>query len=94
LKRIGDECVEKNLPKAAERYGKALSLLTEAKQLNPRFVTARLNRAHVLFDLRHYAEAVDELAAIAKLPLHNTTLMNGVSCGRDASIKWRFTKSG
>lgn len=79
LKRVGDECVEKDLPEAAERYGEALSLLTEAKQLNPRFVTVRLNRAEVLRELRQYSEAMEELAEIAKLPQHESVLLVAVS---------------
>jgi serine/threonine protein kinase/lipopolysaccharide biosynthesis regulator YciM len=79
LKRIGDERVEKNLPEAAERYGEALSLLTEAKQLNPRFVTARLNRAGVLCELQQYPEAITELSEIARLPQHESVLLAAVS---------------
>lgn len=48
-------------------------MLNEAKQLNPRFTTARYNLAQVLFALERYSELLDKLGDLMKLPIHHST---------------------
>lgn len=71
---MGDLQVDANLSDAVKHYHDALRLLYEAKQLNPRFMSARLNLACALFKLEQYPEAMDELEELVKLPIHKSIL--------------------
>ncbi len=56
-----------DFPNAIKNYQTALSLLQEAKQLNPMFITARLSIANILFKLKKYSESSNEIAEINQI---------------------------
>lgn len=64
LQNIGQKQEEKNLPNAVQYFKDALELLIEAREMNPRYATARFNLAKLLFDLRNYASASSELVIL------------------------------
>ncbi|MGI8542125.1 MAG: protein kinase domain-containing protein [Aridibacter sp.] len=74
FKRIADSEKDSNLPNAVENYRYALELLNEAKDLNPRYATARLSLANVLFEMHQYTEASEEISQITQLPIHKNIL--------------------
>jgi len=67
---------EKNIqfPNAIKNYKAALSLLQEAKQLNPKFESARLSISNILFKLKKYGEATDEAVLVS-----NATRVNKIA---------------
>lgn len=78
LRQIAGKYVETNLPEAVKYFRRALDLLLEAKKLNPRYITARLSLANVLFDIQQYSEAIDELNEMFKLPMHTSIQEMGI----------------
>lgn len=79
LRQIAEKHVETNLLEAVKYFRRALELLLEVKQLNPRLVTARLSIANVLFDIQQYAEAINELKEMFNLPTHTSIQELGVA---------------
>ncbi len=79
LRQVGEKQTETNLPEAVKYFRNALELLFEAKQLNPRYLTARLGIANVLFDIQQYSEAINELKEMFNLPTHTTIQELGVA---------------
>lgn len=67
---------EKNtqFPNAIKNYKDALSLLQEAKQLNPKFESARLSISNVLFKLKKYGESTEEAVQVC-----NATRLNKIA---------------
>jgi protein O-GlcNAc transferase len=66
---------------AAKRHEAALASFTRALQLNSGFLGAQANRAHVLFELQRYAEAIpDYEALLARDPGHAYSAGNLVFC--------------
>lgn len=58
---------DKDWPSAVKHLGKAVRFLTEAKQLNPRYLSARFNLASAWFRLENYAKSSEEVSEIANL---------------------------
>lgn len=67
LYKIAETQKNTNFPEAIKNYKAALSLLQEAKELNPKYITARLSIANILFKLRKYGESLAEGAEISKV---------------------------
>jgi predicted O-linked N-acetylglucosamine transferase (SPINDLY family) len=66
---------------AAKQHEAALASFNRALQLNPGFLGAQVNRAHVLFELQRYAEAIpDYEALLARDPGHAYSAGNLVFC--------------
>ena len=66
---------------AAKRQDAALASFTRALQLNPGFLGAVANRAHVLFELQCYAEAIpDYEKLLARDPGHAYSAGNLIFC--------------
>lgn len=66
---------------AGKQLEAALASFTRALELNPGFLGAQLNRAHVLFELQRYAEAIpDYEALLARDPNHAYSAGNLVFC--------------
>ena len=76
--QIGSKYENTNLPEAVKYYKNALQLLLEAKELNPRFVTARLHIAETLFEIHQYSAAINELSDMFNLPTHEIIQKSGV----------------
>lgn len=76
--QIGSKYEDTSLPEAVKYYKNALKLLLEAKELNPRFVTARLNIAETLFLIHQYSEAINELSEMFNLPTHEVIQKSGI----------------
>jgi tetratricopeptide (TPR) repeat protein len=67
LNRLATAAGEQDWGACVKYRKRALDLLLEAKQLNPRFVTARFNLASTLFDLEQFRSAADEYWEVARL---------------------------
>jgi len=67
---IGTEFVDSNWPRAAREFGSAIKLLGEARQLNPRYLSARFNLAKAWFRLEDVVAASEEVGELFKLPLN------------------------
>lgn len=65
--QIAEKYKNINFPIAIKHYQLALSLLQEAKNLNPNFTTARYSLANILFKLKKYPESSIELSEINKI---------------------------
>ncbi|MDP3064256.1 MAG: tetratricopeptide repeat protein [Chloroflexota bacterium] len=70
--QLGGQLADTDWPEAARHYKKAVELLSEAKQLNPRYTTGRFNLARAYFELGGYSTALDELHSLAKESLHSS----------------------
>lgn len=68
LYKIAERKKNMDFPNAIKNYKSALSLLQEAKQLNPKFESGRLSISNVLFKLKKYRESSDEA-----IHIYNTT---------------------
>jgi len=67
---VGEEKAECDWPAAVGHYREAAHLLCEAKELNPRFATARYNLAKVLFNLEQYSQSIEQLLELRSIPVH------------------------
>ena len=74
LRSLAKHEEDANWPEAFEVYKKALSLLEEAKGLNPRYLTTRYNLAQTWFDLGYFPRASKELAEFLQIPMHRSLL--------------------
>ncbi|MDR1847072.1 MAG: protein kinase [Bacteroidales bacterium] len=88
-----------NFPEAIKNYTAALSLLQEAKELNPHFWSARYSIVNILFKLKKYGESSAEGAEISRIQKGTTEinafymsrnlLMTGAfDSSKDFSLKW------
>jgi tetratricopeptide (TPR) repeat protein len=66
---LGDQKRYNDWPSAVRHYGNALSLLTEGKKRNPRYLVIRFNLTRVLIHLGYEASCTAELDEIAKIGL-------------------------
>jgi serine/threonine protein kinase len=69
LHALGREKEDDNWPDAFAFYKRAIRLLEEAKELNPRYLSVRYTLAHTWFDLEQYARADKELAEFFQMPM-------------------------
>jgi tetratricopeptide (TPR) repeat protein len=60
VKSCADKIANRDWKTAASYYARAVSLLDEAKQRNPRYASARCNRAQILLKLKDYENASNE----------------------------------
>jgi len=67
LIQIADRIKNVDFPNAINNYRKAYAFLTEAKTLNPKFLSTRYELANVLFKLRKYPESTKELVEISNV---------------------------
>ncbi len=67
LNSLAQECGERDWLQCTNYSKQALKLLVEAKELNPRFVTARFSLASTLLTLEQYKAASDEFTDVARL---------------------------
>ncbi len=72
LRSLGRRKEDDNWPDAFEIYKRAISLLEEAKGMNPRYLTIRYSLAETWFDLQQYARADKELAEFFQMPMHES----------------------
>lgn len=68
--KYGDSIREVDWPLAVKNFKYAVNLLREAKDLNPRYLVARLQLPIVLEMMTAYGQCSDELAAVKDLPFH------------------------
>jgi serine/threonine protein kinase len=59
---LGEETANSDWPQAVTEFGVAVALLLEARQLNPRYLTVRLNLAKAWFHLEDFVAASREAA--------------------------------
>ena len=85
VNRLAEEAGEQDWVTSVKYRKRALDLLSEAKQQNPRFATARYSLASMLFDLEQYQAAADEYWEVAKLCGKRTVLAD-LAIGRIARI--------
>lgn len=67
LYKIAEKYKNTDFPTAVNNYKLALSLLQEAKGLNPLFTSARYSLANILFKLKKYDKSSEELSEINKI---------------------------
>lgn len=72
LRSVGRRREDNNWPEALEVYRRALTLLEEAKELNPRYLIARYSLAQTWFDLEQYERASEELYGLRQMPMHRS----------------------
>jgi tetratricopeptide (TPR) repeat protein len=66
---LGHEVEDTDWPRAASEFAAAIPLLMEARDLNPQYVSARLNLAKARFHLEDFTAATSELESIGQLRL-------------------------
>ena len=74
MMRLADEYGERDWKQSTTYVKKALGFLQEAKQQNPRFLSARYTLAVSLFHLEQYEAAAKEFMAVASLAGKNSVL--------------------
>ncbi len=85
VNRLAEEAGERDLILCIKYRKRAMSLLAEAKQQNPRFATARFSLASTLFDLEQYQRAVDEYWEVARM-CSKKSILADLAIGRIARV--------
>lgn len=93
VNRLAEEAGEQDWVTCIKYKKRALVLLAEAKQQNPRFATARFSLASTLFDLEQYQPAADEYWEVAKMCGKNSVLAD-LAVARIARILLEMGASG
>ncbi|CAN5560279.1 hypothetical protein BH10BAC5_BH10BAC5_19440 [soil metagenome] len=75
---IGDKLKNTEFPNAIINYKKAVDFLREAIGLNPRFTTARLSLANLLYKLKKYEESSHEASKAVKNTPYDSNIELGV----------------
>jgi tetratricopeptide (TPR) repeat protein len=70
---LAQRALDSEFPKAVQHLALSVKLLSEAKQINPQYVSARLNLAKSYFLLESYQTASDELGSMGQLRLDKST---------------------
>ena len=102
---IAEKYKNTDFPTAIKHYKLELSLLLEAKELNPHFTTARYSLANVLFKLQKYSESSTELSEINKIEkgtteigafymARNLLFAGAFDASKDFCLKWLQSFSG
>lgn len=67
LRQLAEECGESDWPQYTSYLKKALKYLMEARDQNPRFLSARYSLASTLLDLEQHGAAAEEFKRIAEI---------------------------
>jgi serine/threonine protein kinase/Flp pilus assembly protein TadD len=70
---LAQRALDSEFPRAVQHLALSVKLLSEAKQINPQYVSARLNLAKSYFLLESYQAASDELGNIGQLRVDKST---------------------